>query len=433
MNKILKRDEYINEVYNPMLEEKHYEELKAINEGLLRTLFGMVKNMFKKDWDTINDNGNPSIVQAYKEMDDKLTGFTTMKLSKKGECNQVRQALVDFACDWYDYKKNKAKESESDLKPAKSMKFKNDTLKENIDACQQKINDIVKDDEQMKKWADILMRDMKTVINKSILADDQIKDEETKKNLEKEVEEDSKKSESENKAMEEWQRGQLEQIEKERETLITNVDATPEKGKDFGDKEISKLLGGLKFDSKENLIDSFKNDGVLGFKKIYASSNGSTDIKISDRSYNILNAFYTQLKKDSAQFKETPAQSVQAMCIAMNAFTKMCGTKDLNLEKNSNDLKVELMTRCAVISDGVISYNLPLNGKEGDDAGNYFTDAIKKLSNVQDEYKDIKFDDRFKENAKAIYEKIKEKAKKLEDDFKEKRKKDMERINKKES
>ena len=52
MYKIYKRDEFINEVYNPMIEQKEYQELEAINEGLLKTLFGAAKSLFKKDWST---------------------------------------------------------------------------------------------------------------------------------------------------------------------------------------------------------------------------------------------------------------------------------------------------------------------------------------------------------------------------------------------
>ena len=81
MNKILKRDEFIEEVYNPMIEQKEYEELVSINEGLLKTLFGAVKNLFVQDWKSIK--GDPQIIKIYKELDDALTGFSMMKLSKK--------------------------------------------------------------------------------------------------------------------------------------------------------------------------------------------------------------------------------------------------------------------------------------------------------------------------------------------------------------
>ena len=417
MDKILKRDEFVQ-----LLEQKEYEELKTVNEGLLRNLFGMVKNMFKKDWETIK--GDPSIIAAYKEMDDKLTGFSIMKLSKKDVCNKIRQELVDFACDWYDMKKNNAEESKSSPKPAKSMKFKNDTLRENLENTEKKIKDIAGDNEQMNRWATILLRDMKTVINRSILND--IDDENTKKELEKQIEEDSKKSEKINKTMEQWQKDQLEQIEKERETLITNVHATPEKGDDKGDKEVGKLFGSLNFESKEKFIESAANDKLLGFGEIFKSSNGEKKLNISDRSYNILNAFYTQLNKDTDQFKETPAQSVQAMCIAMNAFTKTCGVK----EPKFDDLKVELMARCAIISNGAISYNLPLNGKDGKEAGNYFTDTIGKLVQGKlSDNTDIKLPENFKKNSGELFNKIKEKAKTLEEDFTERENKSLEKLN----
>ena len=177
MYKIYKRDEFITEVYNPMVEQKKYQELETVNEGLLKDLFGAVKNMFKKDWSTIK--GDPGIIKVYKEMDDSLTGFSLMKLSKKDTCNQIRQALVDFACDWYDMKMNHAKKAERDPKPAKTMEFKDETLKSNLETLQDKIKMIANGDEQMQKWADLLLNDMKVIINRAIIND--INDEETKK------------------------------------------------------------------------------------------------------------------------------------------------------------------------------------------------------------------------------------------------------------
>ena len=83
MDKILKRNEFITEVYNPMIEQKEYEELEAVNEGLFKNLFGMAKNLFKKDWDSIK--GDPGIVDAYRKLDNRLTGYSIMKLAKKAE------------------------------------------------------------------------------------------------------------------------------------------------------------------------------------------------------------------------------------------------------------------------------------------------------------------------------------------------------------
>lgn len=420
MDKIFKRDDFIREVYTPMLEQKEYENLVSLNEGLLKTLFGVAKNLFKRDWEAIK--GDPEIIRVYKEIDDSLSGFSIMKLSKKDKCNQIRQELVDFASDWYEKKMNDAKRDDTDPVPAKGMKFKDDTLRENLEATKEKINSICGDDEQMKKWANILLRDMKVVINRSILAEF---DEDTKKEVEKENEAVLKKNEETNKKMMDWENDQLKQLEKERETLITNVHATPEKGDDKGNKEVGKLFGSLDFESKDKFIESAANDKLLGFGEIFKTSNGSKGVNISDRSYNILNAFYTQLNKDTDQFKETPAQSVQAMCIAMNAFTKTCGVKAPKFD----DLKVELMARCAIVSNGAISYKLPSNGKEGDEEGNYFTEAIGRLKNKSDEYKDIKLNDTFLKNADNLFKEIIKKKDELVKDFDKNREESLKKLN----
>ena len=86
MDKILKRDDFII-----LMEQKEYENLVSVNEGLLKNLFGVVKNLFQKDWASIY--GDSQIIRVNKELDDNLSGFTMMKLSKKGECNQIRQRL----------------------------------------------------------------------------------------------------------------------------------------------------------------------------------------------------------------------------------------------------------------------------------------------------------------------------------------------------
>ena len=420
MNKILKRDDFISEVYTPMMEEKEYEELVSINEGLLKNLFGMVKNMFRGDWNTIK--GEPEIIKVYKEIDDSLSGFTIMKLSKKDVCNKVRQVLVDFACDWYDLKMNKAKESGNDPTPARSMNFKNETLRENLAECEKKIKDIIGEDEQMKKWSNTLMSEMKTVINRSIL--DDIKDEETKKEVQEDIDNSAKKRDEVNKEMVKWQKGQLEQIQKERETLITSFDATPEKGDTSGDKEVSKLYALFKDDDKNKFIEAASNDNLLGFNSIFKKSNGSKGIDIGDKSYTMLNGIYKQMNNDIDMFKETPTQSVQAMCIAINNFVKLCNSKNMTVKP----LQLELMAKCAICSDGTISYNLPLNGKEGDDAGNYFTDIVKNI--IGDKIKSsknetIEVTQNFKDNAKKLSKQIIDKAEELKKEADEKYNKEL--------
>lgn len=403
MDKILKRDDFII-----LMEQKEYENLVSVNEGLLKNLFGVVKNLFKKDWATIK--GDSQIIRVYKELDDNLSGFTMMKLSKKGECNQIRQELVDFACDWYDLKMNKAKEDGTDPKPAKSMKFKNDTLRENIESMEKRIKDIAKDDEQMLKWANTLKEGMKTVINRSILED--MKDEEAKKELEAKIAEDMKKQEEINKVMEKWQNDQLKEIQTEREKLISDAQATPIT-EGSGDKAIGSLEDDYK-NTKTNDepdVKKISKDELLGLKSIFTKDDLDGDKDSISKTYKILDSFYDSLNKDLDKFKEVPAQSVQAMCIAVNAFVKICIFGD---EKYDNLLPI--MTKCAIVSDGTVSYNLPLNDQEGDKLGNYFTDTVGAI--VNDIKKDPeKYDvpDEFVDNADKLFQRIVSGAKKLKE------------------
>ena len=302
MDKILKRDDFII-----LMEQKEYENLVSVNEGLLKNLFGVVKNLFKKDWATIK--GDSQIIRVYKELDDNLSGFTMMKMSKKGECNKIRQELVDFACDWYDLKMNKAKEDGTDPKPAKSMKFKNDTLRENIESMEKRIKDITGDDEQMLKWANALKEGMKTVINRSILED--MKDEEAKKELEAKIAEDMKKQEEINKVMEKWQNDQLKEIQTEREKLISNTKSTPIDANLSGDKAIQNFydeFDKIKNDrknakaSKKNTFDPLRKDTMLGFQSIFTDEDFKN--KLFKTTYTILDVFYSSLNNNDVVKKK---------------------------------------------------------------------------------------------------------------------------------
>ena len=414
MYKIYKRDEFITEVYNPMVEQKEYQELEAVNEGLLKDLFGAVKNMFKKDWSTIK--GDPGIIRVYKEMDDSLTGFSLMKLSKKDTCNQIRQALVDFACDWYDKKMNDAKKNEADPKPAKSMKFKDDTLAENLENTKKKIKTLTNGDEQLTKWAETLMNDMTNVINRTIL--DDIDDEATRKEVEEMVNKKMEKQEQINKEMTKWQNDQLKEISQEREKLISDMGASLVRS-DMGDKALQELNGDFKRTRKtDGTLNParIKKDELLGLKELYKDVDlTGDDFK---KAYKLMDSVYTNLVADEVakKFEDTPGKSVQAMCIATNAFIKHCIYGDTDYSKT-----LPLMAKCAVISDGVVSYNLPLNDAaiediNDKDAGNKFTDLIGIITSgkMKDtKNKEIELPDDFAKNAKVLSKKIKDEADRL--------------------
>lgn len=425
MNKILKRDDFIKDIYTPMMEEKEYDELVSINEGLLKTLFGMAKNLFKKDWDSIK--GDKGIIEAYRELDNRLTGYSTMKLAKKDVCNKIRQELVDFACDWYDMKMNKAKEDDTDPTPAKSMKFKSDTLRENVESMEKRIKDIAGDDEQMVKWANALKDSMKTVINRAIL--DDIKDEEIRKETEEKINKQIEDLKKENKMMEEFQNEKLKEIQQERQKLISNTKSKPIKEDLLGDKAIQNLCSA--FDTIRNTKDvearngKMKQDSTFGFKAIFKDEDYTKpEFKTA---YELIDSFYTALgaRDVMEKFNETPGQSVQAMCIAINSFIKNCVYGGTDYGKT-----LPLMAKCAVVSDGTVSYNLPLNDKTGDEAGNYFTDIAKIITDGQMKNakgKTIKLNDDFKKNASTLLNKIVQDAKKLKEDADKKYNDELER------
>lgn len=418
---ILNREQFINEIYNPLMEQKEYEQLVQLNEGLLKQLFGKIRNLFKNDWNSIK--GDKTIIKVYKELDDKLTGFATMKLEKRDQCNKIRQELVNFAALWYEEKLNNAKKYDRDVKPAKSMEFKDETLRDGLEKCQKIIKEVAEGDGQLNRWANILMDDMTIVINQSILND--IEDEETKKEIEKANEEQIKKDENTNKKMEKFQNNQLKKIEKERADFIKNSEATPVNADLLGDKAIQVLTGEFKkIDSALNKKGAdkrrvFDSDSYLGLKSIF-DDNALNDKTKYNVAYKIMSLVYGKLSEDGVveAFKETPGSSVQAMCIGINSFIK-----NSVYGGNNYGNELPLMTKLAIVSNGTIGYNLPLN-KKGD--GNYFTETVAEISQTTDFYnknlkflvssnKDFKLPKDFGTNSKNLLNKIISESKKLKE------------------
>jgi hypothetical protein len=252
---------------------------------------------------------------------------------------------------------------------------------------------------------------MKIVINRSILED--MKDEDAKKELEAKIAEETKKQEEINKVMEKWQNDQLKEIQTEREKLISDVQATPITD-ESGDKAITSLENDYKNTKKDDAPDTDKisKDELLGLKSIFTKDDLDGDKDSISKTYKILDTFYDSLNKDLDKFKEVPAQSVQAMCIADNAFVKTCVFGD---EKYDNLLPI--MTKCAIISDGTVSYNLPLNDQKGDKLGNYFTDTVGMIvNNIKKDPDEYDVPDEFVDNADKLFKKIVAEAKKLKED-----------------
>lgn len=417
MIKILKRGEFITEVYTPKKENKEYEHLKSVNEGLLKTLFGVAKNLFRGDWDTVKCDST-EIVRAYEEMDDDLSGFTMMKLSKKDVCNKIRQELVDFASTWYEYNKKKVENDDFGKLPVRSMEFKDKTLRDDLTKCEKNIRTFAKGDEQMLKWASILKNNMKSVINNAILKE--IDDKPTKEKIEDQIKEDKANRDKINKEIEKFQNEQLKAVQKEREDIMKSLGATLVNDKLTGDKVIENLKGEFdKFNNEKDKKTGAKKDKYLGLKKILSEKDFDDNDAASKKTIMILKKFYETISDHTAaqQFKEVPGQSVQAMCVAINAFVKTCTFEIDDISK-----LLPLMAKCAIVSDGTVGYNLPEN-ENGD--GNFFTEIVDKIAKGELTTTNKKF----RAYADTLFEKIKAEAKKLKEDSEKKYKEAMKKFN----
>lgn len=410
---ILNRDQFVVEIYNPMIEQKEYVDLVELNEGLLKQLFGKIRSLFKNDWNSIQ--GDSEIIRVYKELDDNLTGFSTVKLEKRGKCNKIRQELVNFATIWYEQKLEDAKRNNQGIEPTKSMKFKDETLQDSLEKCKKTIKEVSEGDSQLNRWANILMDDMTVVINQAIL--DQVEDEDKKNEIKKQKEEKLKKNTEINKKMEKFQNEQLKKIEQERNKDIADANAVPVKDDILGEKAIQVLKNSYdnlttELSKKNAKIEDIikKQDTNFGLKKIFTSEDMKDTSKF-ETALKMMNIFYDGLNKPETvkKFESASGRSVQAMCIGVNSFIKNCiyGSDDYGDQ-------LPLMSRLAIVSNATVGYNLPLEGDKKHPL-NYFSKTVGDITSGEFNKKDtsIKLPTDFKKNANALFNKIVKEAEKL--------------------
>ena len=102
MKHLINREDYIKEYLringsvNNIIENELYE-------GLLSSLFGGLKMLFKKDWANIKCK-NPSVLKHLKDMDKKLAGYTMVKMQYSSECQNIRQNIANYFNDILEYK-----------------------------------------------------------------------------------------------------------------------------------------------------------------------------------------------------------------------------------------------------------------------------------------------------------------------------------------
>ena len=82
MKHLINREEYIKEylrISNCVKIESEINNENELYEGLLSSLFGGLKMLFKKDWENIKCK-NPNVLPYLKSIDKSLSGYTMMKM-----------------------------------------------------------------------------------------------------------------------------------------------------------------------------------------------------------------------------------------------------------------------------------------------------------------------------------------------------------------
>ena len=430
MRHLINREEYITEYLRINSNNENENELY---EGLLSTVFGGLKMLFKKDWENIKCK-NPSILEQLKEIDKSLSGYTMVKMEFSSECNNIRQNIADYYNDILEYKllqlekeenaekflENEKMDSESGEKGGKNedrvdsvgkiLNIKDKTLLDSLKKYTENINTNSSKSPKLKEYANQMLNAVLVIVNDIILNElekkgvDKAKLEEKRKKLEEErkhLEEVRKKmDEDAKKAGEE----SLKKLSKERDDAMKKLGINPIGPMD-GSKSIdmiSKQFGDMLKEFNNQKVnesalpngyeDVLKSDTYIGIQKSLESLNmdfnGNENTK--DEVYNKflirvilnkINTVFSVISKNKEMFKGVPSASVQAMMVSLsNAIIYGFVGDKFNIEKDNN--RLSLMTKCAIDSDATIGFNLPLIDPKKPDNGNFFVSIMNQFKNT---------------------------------------------------
>ena len=456
MKHLINREEYIKEylrVVNqePLTNSNNVENENELYEGLLGTLFGGLKMLFKKDWANIKCK-NPSVLKHLQDIDKSLGGYTMTKMQYSGECTAIRQNIADYFNDILDYKlsqidkeedpdkflkkENKEKEENTDAKGVeKTLNLKDKTLIDSLKKYKANIATSCKPSPKLREYADQMLNSVEVFVNDVIIAElekkgvDKAKLEEEKKKMEEErkkQEEERKKKDEENKKAEEEQ---MKQLAKERDDAMRSLGVKPIGAMD-GDKAIDDIVKQYDDMLKEfnglNLNESalpkgyseiLRSDTYIGIQKSLEeldwnfSSDGENGFYdkffirvILNKISTVFGAVANGDSKMKEKFKSTPSASIQAMMISLaNAVIYGFMGKKFNIE--NNDARISLISKCAIDSDATIGFNLPLIDDSKPENGNFFVAIMNKFKN--DDIKSVEVENAIKDLSKEEIELIK--------------------------
>ena len=425
MKHLINREDYINEYLRVKI--KNEENQNELYEGLLSTVFGGLKMLFKKDWENIKCK-NPTVLEHLKAIDKSLAGYTMTKMRFSSECQNIRQNIADYFNDILDYKlaqiekiekeddankfidkENKEKEENKESKGVeKILNLKDKTLLDTIKKYKDNISTQCKADPKLREYADQLLNSVEVFVNDVILAElekkgaDKSKIEEERKKVEereKELEEIRKKMDEESKKAGEEK---LKKIADERDKSMRELGVKPigamsgDKSIDTIAKQFSDMLGefnNIKLNESalpKGYSEILRSDVYLGIQKSleelnwnFSDNEKNSPEGLYDKFFirvilNKINTVFEVISNNKDMFKDVPSASVQAMMVSLsNAVIYGFMGKDFNIE--SNDARLSLLTKCAIDSDATIGFNLPLIDPKKPDNGNFFVSIMNQF------------------------------------------------------
>ena len=429
MKHLINREDYIKEYLRI---SNSIENDNELYEGLLSTVFGGLKMLFKKDWANIKCK-NPSVLEHLKAIDKSLEGFTMTKMQFSGECTTIRQNIADYFNDILEYKlaqiekeedpnkflkkEEKEKEENKDAKGvAKNLNIKDKTLLDSLDKYKSNINTACKPSPKLREYADQMLNSVEVFVNDIVLAELE------KKGLDKAKLEEEKKKNDERKA-------ELEEIRKKMNTLAKKAgkdalkkisDERDKAMRDLGVKPIGAMSGDKSFDTiakqfsdmlgefndlklnesalPKGYSEILRSDVYLGIQKSLEELNWNFSENENDSSkglydkffikviLNKINTVFEVISKNKDMFKEVPSASVQAMMVSLcNAVIYGFMGNDFDI----NDARLELMTKCAIDSDATVGFNLPLIDPKKPDNGNFFVSIMNQFKSADISSKEV--------------------------------------------
>ena len=430
MKHLINREDYIKEYLrinrsvNNIIENE-IENENELYEGLLSSLFGGLKMLFKKDWANIKCK-NPSVLEHLKDIDKKLAGYTMMKMQYSSECQNIRQNIADYFNDILEYKllqvekeenadkfiekENTEKEENTEAnKVARMLNLKDKTLLDSLKKYKDNIATQCKANPKLREYADQMLNSVVTFVNDIVLAElekkgaDKSKIDEERKKIEEEKkkmdEEIKKRDEEAKKASEEA----MKKLKDERDKALTALGVKPI-GDMGGDKAIETIAKQL-----EDVLKDFNNakvnesalpgnygeilsgDTYIGLQKsleeIDWEAEGKEEVnELYNRLFirviaNKINNAFGVILKSKDKFKEIPSASAQSMLVSLtNAIIYGYVGKKFNIE--TNEARLSLMTKCAIDSDATIGFNLPLIDESKPDNGNFFVSIMNQFKSA---------------------------------------------------